>query len=213
MERQVQHDQDQAQRQRDDVHQPVLGLLHFLEFAAPLGAVGGLEQRGGLGLRLGHGAGQVALAHAELDGDQPVALLAGNGRGAGRMKLPFGSGLPWSSSGVTRSPSRRRGLAQVVERCRRTRCRVSDGMATLVPGFDRPVLAPVSGVCGIAGRAGGDLVVRDVDRNVRGSPASLLRRSLGPAQRDVEASFRLRSSARTACRRRPFARRLRRRPR
>ena len=40
----VQQDQDQAQRQGDDVQQAMLGLLHFLKFATPFGAVGGFKQ-------------------------------------------------------------------------------------------------------------------------------------------------------------------------
>ena len=75
-ERQVEHDQDHAQRERDDPHQPGFGLLHLLELAAPDGTVRRLEQILGLLLRFGNRAGQVAAADAELDRDQAVALLA-----------------------------------------------------------------------------------------------------------------------------------------
>ncbi len=60
--------------------QPAVGLLHLLEFAAPDRPVGDLEEVLGLCLGLVHGAAQVAAADAELDGDQPLALLAVDGR-------------------------------------------------------------------------------------------------------------------------------------
>ena len=98
------------QRQRDDEQQAMLGLLHLLELAAPFGAVGAVEQVGRLLLGLGDGAGQIAAAHAELDGDQALALLAVNRRGARPQELAVaGRARPSSLTGVTRSRRRRRG--------------------------------------------------------------------------------------------------------
>ena len=78
----LRHQEDQHQRDRHGNQQPPLGHLNLAELAAPLGAVGGLEQVGGLLLGLGHGAGQVAAAHAELGRDEAVALLAEDDRHA-----------------------------------------------------------------------------------------------------------------------------------
>ena len=78
----VEQHQDHGQRGRHDEHQAMLGLLHLLELAAPHGPVRGIEELLGPLLGFGHGAGQVAVADAELEGDQPFALLAINRRSA-----------------------------------------------------------------------------------------------------------------------------------
>src|SRR5438132_6303741 len=78
MERQIEKHADRYERQGNPEEQAALGLFHLLKLAAPFGAVGRFEQRRGLFLRLGHGAGQVAAAHTELNRDETVALLAVN---------------------------------------------------------------------------------------------------------------------------------------
>ena len=87
VEGQIEQHENRRQRQRNDKQQTMLGLLHFLKFAAPFGMVGSMEQMGGLLLRLGDASGQIAAAHAELDGDEALALLAVNRRGAGTQEL------------------------------------------------------------------------------------------------------------------------------
>ncbi len=156
------------QRHGNDEHQAMFGFLHFLELAAPFGAVGGLEQRRPIFLGLGHGAGQIAIADAELHGDQAVALFAVNGRGAGADEIALGGrSCRCLSSGVTRSPTRRRGVAERLLNVPPNWLPVKAGMFMPEPNFDRPVLAPVSSVCGTAAAAAGDLVVGDVDGNVQ----------------------------------------------
>ena len=75
MERQVKEYEDQHQGNGQHHREAVFGLLHLLEFAAPLGAVRRLEQRRYFSLRFGDGAGQIALLHAELHRDEPPPLL------------------------------------------------------------------------------------------------------------------------------------------
>src|SRR5438874_6722832 len=92
MKRQVEQDKNQRQRQGNDNEQALIGFLHFLELAAPFGAIRSLEQIGGLGLGLSNGATEISAAHAELHRDQPVALLAVDRRGARADKRSLGIG-------------------------------------------------------------------------------------------------------------------------
>ena len=151
-ERDIQQDENQAERQRDDDHQALLGLLHFLELAAPDRVVRGLEELRCAVLGLCHGAGQVAAADAELDRDQPLSLFAIDRRRAGPHELAVGVGRAVVADGRTRSRSRSRGVLlsglavlAVVP--------MSDGLArplpmaegtTPGPGFCTTVLLPTS---------------------------------------------------------------------
>ena len=67
------------------------------------------------------------------------------------MKLPFGSGWPLAFSGVTRLHRRIRGVAPKLFMVPPAALPVSDGIGTLVPDSDSPVLGLVNGVCGKLG--------------------------------------------------------------
>ena len=106
------------------------------------------------------------------------------------MNRPFGSCRPWSSSGVTRSPRRRRGLAERLLNVLLNWLPVNDGMALVTPSFESPVLAPVTVVCATLGVAVGDLVVGNVDGDIQDRFLAAAQ-TLGPAQSDVESFFSL----------------------
>ena len=64
--------------------------MHLLDFAGPLGLIGGLDKGLDALVGLGDGAAEVAAADAELDGDQPLPLFAEDGGRAARSNWAFG---------------------------------------------------------------------------------------------------------------------------
>ena len=96
-------------------------------------------------LGLGHGAGQIATADAELDGDQTVALFAVNGRGARADELALGV---WLALVVERrdqiAQAAARGCAKMLLNVPPNLLPVSAGMPTLVPDCESPTAAPVT---------------------------------------------------------------------
>src|SRR5205085_11897529 len=59
----------------------MFSFLHLLKLSTPLRPVRRLDQGRCLLLRLGHGTRQVAAAHAKLDSDEAISLLAIDRRG------------------------------------------------------------------------------------------------------------------------------------
>ena len=76
MKGQIEHEHNKGHRRGADKQEAMFRFLHFLKLAAPFRAIGWREEIGRARLGFGDGAGQVAAAHAELDGDQAIALLA-----------------------------------------------------------------------------------------------------------------------------------------
>ena len=131
----------------------------------------------GLLLGLGHGAGQVAAADVELDGDQPLALVAVDVGGPGCTNEPCGSGRPSASR---ESPGRPAGGGVSRPRSFKVPFKplpVNDGRSRCVPVGEGPVLAPLTGVAdwpGVGLEA--TCVLADLDGNVEnrvdGRPAA-----------------------------------------
>ena len=85
IEQAVEQPEDQHKADRHDDLQALLGLLQVAELAGPNQPVAGrqLDVLGDALLRLGHGAAEVAAAHAEFDGDEALHALVVNPRRAG----------------------------------------------------------------------------------------------------------------------------------
>src|SRR5205823_3987610 len=79
--------------QAKNLHQASFGLFHLLEFPTPLRSIGGVQKWLDKVFRLGHGAGQVAAAYAELDSNEPLSLFAINRGGPGPNELACFIGL------------------------------------------------------------------------------------------------------------------------
>ncbi len=210
---QVQHDQDHAQRERDDPHQPRFGLLHLLELSAPDGAVGRLEQVLGHFLGFGNGAGQIAAADAELDGDQTITLLAIDRRRAGTQKLAVRIGLPLVVE-------RRHQVDQTATRHAGAAAQRGVELAAGDRGHVEARAGRGQTRAGSGERRGGDrgdgtaghLVLHHVDRDVQDF-FFVVAEPLGPAQRDVEGTFAFDHLGKRLAADGRFESRLRRRPR
>src|SRR6185369_9257904 len=70
-----------------DFSQAALGLFHFAKLASPFSSIALRNQRSNLALGFGYSAGKIALTNAELDGNEPQALLARNHRRTGTKIL------------------------------------------------------------------------------------------------------------------------------
>ena len=85
VEQRVEQNQDQGQANRHHDGETLLRLLQFLELAGPFQAIAArqLHVGGDPCAGLGHRAAQIAVAHAELDGNEAFVLLVEDIRRAG----------------------------------------------------------------------------------------------------------------------------------
>ena len=188
----VEQHEDQAAGQRDDDLQLRLGLLHVLEFAAPLEPVGGWNQAGGFLPSLGHGAGQVAAADVELDGDQPPALFAIDIRGAELREAALRIGLPLAIAGSHQvDDAATRELRQVVHGGHSDALPVMGRHMDARAQWRRPTRGAGDGRGADTRRSRvDDQVVADLDGDVENG-RFVGAESLGPAKGDVEAPLAL----------------------